>query len=98
MSVFAFGFGSSLGAPGVNVRTSWGDVPSGRYFVCVGGERLDQIAQSVYGVQVGAVEALLLVNPGIAALGVELPAELAVVLPELAKTTETTSREVSLWG
>lgn len=98
---FAVNLGGFFGAPqaGVQVRTSWGEVPTGRYYVTVGGERIDQVAQTVYGVQVGAVEALLVVNPGLADLPMELPASLAIVLPDLNVEEPTaTSREVALWG
>lgn len=66
------------------LRTAAGAVPVGRVFVTVGSERLDQVAQEAYGFQLGAVEALLIANPGLADLGLELPAGLAVLLPELA--------------
>jgi phage tail protein X len=80
-------------------RTAWGEEPVGRHYLCVGGERLDQVAHASYGVQNGALEALLISNPGIAILGVHLPKGLAVLLPDLlASRSASTSREVALWG
>lgn len=80
-------------------RTAWGELPTGRYYLCVGGERLDQVAHASYAVQNGALEALLVSNPGIAILGVYLPKGLAVILPDLlASRSASTSREVALWG
>lgn len=77
------------------VATAAGAPPVGRAYVTVGGERLDQVAQAAYGFQVGAVEALLVANPGIADLGFELPPCLAVLLPELEQPA--TSNEVALF-
>lgn len=80
-------------------RTASGNLPVGRAYITFGGERLDQVAQTVYGAQQGVVEALLVANPGLADQGFELPANLAIELPELVLTTPTNkSREVALWG
>lgn len=94
MTAFAFYFPGPFG--GDVVATAAGDVPVGRVYVTVGGERLDQVAQAAYGFQLGAVEALLIANPGIADLGIELPASIAILLPELTQTSA--SREVPLFS
>jgi phage tail protein X len=80
-----------------NARTPAGNVPRGRFYVAVGGERLDQIACTAYGRQQGAVEALLAANPGLADLGFTLPQGVAVELPEL-DLAQGTVQEVSLWS
>ena len=83
----------------VSARTANGDVPTGSYYLTVGGERLDQIAYEVYGIQSGAVEALLIVNPRLADQPYLLPANLAILLPTLtAKAATAKTREVLLWG
>jgi phage tail protein X len=60
---------------------------------------LDQVALYAYGIQSGAVEALLIVNPRLADQPYYLPADLSIELPELtpAKPAQT-GREVNLWG
>lgn len=81
-------------------------VPEGPYYMTQGDERLDQVAQYVYGFQLGAVEALLIANPGLAtvcsgSLDLILPAGIAIMTPALAQIAPTqiaSSREVSLWG
>ena len=67
-------------------------------YITLGGERVDQVAHLAYGFQVGAVEALLIWNHGLGDLPVELPAGLAIELPELVAPTTRTTREVQLWG
>ncbi len=78
-------------------RTASGNPPRGRFHVTVEGERLDQIAWTVYGRQLGVVEALLVANPGLARFDIRLPAGLAIELPELDLTTNT-AQQVSLWS
>ena len=78
-------------------RTASGSVATGRFYVAVGGERLDQVAWTVYGRQLGVVEALLVANPGLAELGFVLPEGVAIELPEL-DVTQNTAQEVSLWS
>ena len=80
-----------------NARTPAGNVSRGRAYVTVGGERLDQIAWSAYGRQEGAVEALLVANPGLADLGFTLPQGVAIELPEL-DVKQGTAQEVLLWS
>jgi phage tail protein X len=68
---------------------------------------LDEVAQSVYGFQSGAVEALLAVNPGLATLACAredfvLPRGVAIILPQLLAASSTTGAssstgEVNLW-
>lgn len=83
---------------GVEVTPS-GSQPLGRVYVTIGGERVDQVAQMAYGRQNGAVEALLIVNPGLADKGYNLVAGVAIFLPELTVArAQATSREVALWG
>jgi phage tail protein X len=80
-------------------RTAIGHPPVGRYYVTIGGERIDQIALAAYGFQSGAVEAILIVNPRLADLPYNLPARLAVLIPDLlAPQSSRGGREVQLWG
>lgn len=98
------GFGLFFGSPRATglaslPRTSTGAVPIGRYYVTIGGERIDQVAHAAYGLQSGAVEALLIVNPRLADQPYNLPAGLAILCPELkAPQSASNSREVNLWG
>lgn len=111
--VFPAPFGGAVGSsPGPTpptvapyvYRTASGEVPTGRHYITYGDERLDQVAQDVYGIQAGAVEALLVYNPGLAELAsgptLVLPAGLAILLPGLAVGEGDTRnpREVSLWS
>lgn len=79
-------------------RTASGGLPVGRAYICQGGERLDQVAWAAYGIQAGAVEALLVANPGLADMPYELPAYLAIELPDLLLQNKNKSREVPLWS
>jgi len=81
----------------VTPRTPAGGLPRGRYYETQGGERLDQVAHAAYGRQWGVVEALLLYNPGLADLGFELPAGVAIELPPL-DLSQGTAQEVALWS
>ncbi len=78
-------------------RTAAGNLPKGRFYVTREGDRLDQIAQAIYGRQVGVVEALLVANPGLARYDVRLAEGLAIELPELDPTSDS-AQEVSLWS
>lgn len=78
-------------------RTASGNLPKGRFYLTVGGERLDQVAWSVYRRQSGVVEALLVANPGLADVGFVLPKGLAIELPDLNLTSDS-AQEVSLWS
>jgi phage tail protein X len=78
-------------------RTAAGNLPKGRFYVTHTGDRLDQIAQAVYGRQVGVVEALLLANPGLARFDVWLPEGIAIEVPKLDLTSDS-AQEVSLWS
>lgn len=100
IGTFGLGFGVSGVSPNARVpRTASGNLPVGRYYTTIGGERLDQVALRAYGIQSGAVEALLLVNPGLADKPYHLPSGLAIELPELKRASTTKqSREVNLWG
>ena len=96
---FAAYFGTDVVHATFTARTPSGAIPVGRVYVTVGGERLDHIAQVAYGFQLGAVEALLIWNHGLGDLDVEIPANVAIALPELATpSTKRASREVALWG
>ena len=77
--------------------TAAGELPVGRAYVTHGGERLDQVAHAAYGLQLGAVEALLLANPGVADYGLELPPLLAVLLPDLVAASSE-DRAAALFG
>lgn len=80
-------------------RTAAAEVPRGRVYVTVGGERLDQIVHAVYGLQSGAVEAVLTYNHGLGDQPYILPADVAIELPPLTATAvNASSREVALWG
>ncbi len=59
------------------------------------GETLDAIAWRHYGRTAGVVEAVLEANPGLAALGPQLPLGTAVELPDIAPATEVAL--VQLW-
>ena len=48
------------------------------------GDSLDYICWKHYGRQSGTVEQVLAFNPGLAALGVLYPENIAIVLPEIA--------------
>lgn len=60
------------------------------------GDVIDDICHRYYGRTVGAVEAVLEANPGLADRGPELTAGLVVTLPELAESVET-STTTRLW-
>lgn len=98
------GFGLFFGSPRASniaslPRTSTGAPPFGRYYVTIGGERIDQVALAAYGIQSGAVEAILVVNPRLADQPYHLPAGLSIVLPDLKSPQSSPgSREVQLWG
>jgi phage tail protein X len=81
----------------MTARTAAGSLPEGRYYVTQGGERLDQVAWTVYGRQAGVVEALLVANPGLADLGFTLPEGIAIELPDL-DVKRGSAQEVSLWS
>lgn len=61
------------------------------------GDTLDYICWKFYGQQSGAVEAVLLANPGLADLGPVLPENTVVTLPELPKTASEV-QPIRLWG
>lgn len=60
------------------------------------GDTLDYICWVHYGQQSGAVEAALAANPGLADLGVVIPLNTVVLLPELAKPA-TEVQPIRLW-
>ena len=61
------------------------------------GDTLDYICWQFYGQQSGAVERVLLANPGLADFGPVIPANTAITLPELpAPATEV--QPIRLWG
>lgn len=102
-AVFAFPFGGdTVAPPTITARTAAGEVPRGRFYITVGGERIDQVAYAVFAFQSGAVEALLTYNYGLGKYPPELPPNLAILLPELTSTPtnkqDPNAREVALWG
>ena len=105
LGTFAFYFGRA-NAETYPYRTAAGDMPVGRVYECRGGERLDQVAYAAYGFQEGAVEALLVANPGLGEQSYLLPAYLAIELPDLlVEAVEPgqdaptgTQSEVDLWS
>ncbi len=60
----------------------------------VGGEMLDAIAHKHYNGRIGATEAVLDDNPGLAKMGPVLPAGVEIVLPDLP---EVKVQEINLW-
>lgn len=59
------------------------------------GDTLDQLCQRHLGTTTGTVEAALLLNPGLAALGPELPLGTPVTLP--AQPAPATAHRLKLW-
>lgn len=98
LGTFSFYFGETGSGETFVPRTASGGMPVGRMYICHGGERIDQVAFAAYGIQAGAVEALLIKNPGLADLPITLPAYLAIELPELTIQKRNRSREVPLWS
>ena len=60
-------------------------------------ETLDYVCWKFYGQQSGAVEAVLLENPGLADMGPVLPANTVIALPELQKPASEV-QPIRLWG
>lgn len=60
------------------------------------GDTLDYICWKYYGVQSGAVEAVLVANPGLADLGIVLPTNTEIALPELVKPA-LEEQPIRLW-
>lgn len=60
------------------------------------GDMVDAICRRTYGDESGYVEAVLLANPGLAALGAVLPMGTTVVLPDIEDTISETP-VVTLW-
>lgn len=64
------------------------------YYICKDGDSLDAICWKYYGQQSGAVEQVLLANPGLATLGHRLSAGTRILMPDL----ETPSAQpLRLW-
>lgn len=61
------------------------------------GDTLDFVCWKHYGQQSGAVEAVLLANPGLSDLGPVLPVNTEITLPELAKPASEL-QPIRLWG
>lgn len=61
------------------------------------GDTLDYVCWKFYAQQSGAVEAVMLANPGLADAGAVLPTNTVIVMPELAKPA-TTIQPIRLWG
>ncbi|SFJ63024.1 tail protein X [Aerobium aerolatum] len=60
------------------------------------GEMIDAICRRAYGDESGYVEAVLDANPGLAAAGPLLPANMLIVLPRVPKASEVI-KTVALW-
>jgi len=58
---------------------------------------LDEICHHYYGQSSGIIEQVLVANPGVAALGVELPVGTLVTLPDVSGN-ETDTEQVNLWS
>lgn len=65
---------------------------NGRTVLSMAGDTVDEICWREYGRTAGTVEAVLNANPGLAAVGLLLPAGITIHLPEFAPATvaETT--------
>lgn len=61
------------------------------------GDTLDYVCWQHYGQQSGAVEAVLLANPGLADIGPVLPVNTEITLPELSKPASE-KQPIRLWG
>lgn len=61
------------------------------------GDTLDYICWKHYGQQSGAVEAVLLANPGLADLGPVLPINTQITLPVLAQPARQ-AQPIRLWS
>lgn len=61
------------------------------------GDTVDLICRRFYGDESGYVEAVLDINPGLAALGPVLPVGTVVVLPDLAAAPVESVEVVTLW-
>lgn len=64
-------------------------------YTSVQGDTVDLVCRKVYGDESGYVEAVLVANPGLAALGAILPIGTLIKLPNLARPAELPT--VSLW-
>ena len=61
------------------------------------GDTLDFVCWKFYRQQSGAVEAVLLANPGLADLGPVLPSNTLITLPDLPKPASEV-QPIRLWG
>lgn len=61
------------------------------------GDTLDYICWRFYGQQSGAVEAVLVANPGLADLGPVIPANTMITLPDLQQPASEV-QPIRLWG
>lgn len=69
------------------------------YTVRRDGERLDKIAKAELGSErTGTVEAILALNPGLAALGPILPLGTAIKLPPRPSTGPARKTVARIWG
>ncbi|NGZ20103.1 MULTISPECIES: tail protein X [unclassified Wolbachia] len=64
------------------------------YYLTKEGEMLDLICWKHYGYSSGAVEEVLLENPGLAEYGSFLPARLKIKLPTIQKTIQKSKLKV----
>ena len=60
------------------------------------GDRLDTICAAHYGTVTGTVEQVLQANPGLAAKGCILPANIVITLPQVAPAC-TQVKPIRLW-
>ncbi len=61
------------------------------------GETVDAICWRKLGRTQDVTEQVFKLNPGLAALGPNLPADTVVILPELAQLSPATRETVNLW-
>ncbi|MDH5179765.1 MAG: tail protein X [Gammaproteobacteria bacterium] len=64
------------------------------YYRCKDGDLLDEICHHYYGKTHGAVEQVLVANPGLAKLGASLPVGTLVLLPD---DVDADKQEVNPW-
>lgn len=66
-------------------------------YVTAQGDMLDSIAQRFYGATRGPTEAILAANPGLARAAPVLPENVAVILPDVARTKAPAKQTINLW-
>lgn len=65
--------------------------------IALDGETVDAICWRVLGRTQGVTEQVLALNPGLAAIGPQLPGGMAITLPALAAAAPAVRETVNLW-